>query len=360
MIVFPAGLLLHSGKRLDGVLAGSVRATVLCVLALLFAVPSSPAFADESPALTVGGLLFGDAYYVASHHTEEGDGAAGLVLRRGYLTFDADAGSTWFGRLRFEVNQSGEFETYDFDADVKDLYVGWKPGRHRIIVGLSATPTFDLIESIWGLRYLERTPMDLQGVASRDTGISASGPLNASGTLGYRAMVGTGIELGSDSNDSTKWMGAMTWRPSEAWAVDLYADFEDRRETVDRWTVQLFAGYQSESLRWGAQYANQDRKDDPPLELASAFVTGRIRENVWLVGRVDRLMEPSPKGDAISYLPYDPIARATTFMAALEFRVGPHVRITPNTVVTTYDRNDQGIRPEADVHLRLTFFIDFE
>ena len=54
------------------------------------------------------------------------------------------------------------------------------PGRHRVLFGLSPTPTLDLIESIWGFRYLARTPMDLQGVASRDT---VKGPLNAARTL---------------------------------------------------------------------------------------------------------------------------------------------------------------------------------
>ena len=72
------------------------------------------------------------------------------VLRRAYLTFDADFGESWFGRLRFEANQSGEFENYDFEADFKDLYLGRNFGEHRLLVGLSPTPTFDLIEKSVG------------------------------------------------------------------------------------------------------------------------------------------------------------------------------------------------------------------
>ena len=75
-------------------------------------------------AFRVEGLLFGDGYYMASHHTEEGEGATGFVRRRGYLTFDAVFSINWFGRLRFELNQSGAFETYTFDVDFKDLYAG--------------------------------------------------------------------------------------------------------------------------------------------------------------------------------------------------------------------------------------------
>ena len=125
--------------------------------------PSQAALAEDTdfPDFDFKGLIFGDAYYVPSHHLEEGDGAAGLVMRRAYFTMDVDLSDNWFGRARIEVNQSGEFETYDFEADWKDLYLGVDLGRHRLIGGLTATPTFDLIEGIWGARYLARTPMDL-------------------------------------------------------------------------------------------------------------------------------------------------------------------------------------------------------
>ena len=316
--------------------------------------------ADDDGLLRIGGLLFGDAYHVVSHHTEEGEGATGLVLRRGYLTFDADLSSKWFGRLRFEVNQAGEFETYTFDVDFKDLHAGRDFGRHRLLFGLSPTPTFDLIESFWGLRYLVRTPMDLQGVASRDTGISAKGPLNGAGTLNYRAMVGAGLEFGNEAGDGRKWMGSLAWTPSPEWIVDLYLDFEKLAGPRDRTTFQVFAGYRTESLRWGFQYSNQDRQDDPRLQLASAFVVRKIGTTTSLIGRIDRIIEPSPAGDNISYLPFDPSAPATMFIGGVEFRFTRHFIITPNTVVITYDRNDQGIRPRTDWHLRVTFFLDFE
>ena len=308
----------------------------------------------------VGGLLFGDAYHIVSHHTDEGEGATGLVYRRGYLTFGADFSKKWVGRLRLEFNQTGEFETYGFKVDFKDLYAERKIGRHRVLFGLSPSPTFDLIESIWGFRYLARTPMDLQGEASRDTGISAKGPLNASGTLSYRVMVGAGSEFGNESGDGEKWMGALTWRPSERWTLDFYLGFEWLTGPRDRSTFQVFVAYEKDKLRWGFQYSNQNRQEDPRLELASAYVVRKLGVKTSLVARVDRLMQPSPKGNNISYIPFDPSAKATFFLGGVEFRLSPHLRLTPNTIVTTYDRNDEGVQPRTDFHLRLTFFLDFE
>ena len=337
----------------------STAASTWCIAGLFWTLCTA-AQANEDQKFEIGGLLFGDLYHVASHHTDEGDGATGVVLRRGYLTLDADFSEQWRGRLRFELNQSGEFETYDFEVDFKDLYLARKIGRHSVTLGLSPPPTFDLIESIWGLRYLVRTPMDLQGVPSRDTGIAARGPLNAAGTFSYRAMLGAGIEFGNESGDGKKYMGALTWQPAPRWYVDLYLDYEKLSGRTDRSMLQLFASYRTDALRWGMQYSNQDRQDEPRLELASAFVVRRLREKVSLIGRVDRIMEPSPRGNNISYLPFDPTARATMFIGGAEFRISPHLVVTPNAVVTTYDRNDEGIRPETDIHLRLTLFLNFE
>jgi hypothetical protein len=330
-----------------------------CLVAVLMC-NALAAGAEDYPAFRAGGLLFGDAYHVPSHHSEAGDGATGLVLRRGYLTFNAAFSENWFGRLRFEINQSGEFETYDFDTKTKDLYLGHKSGRHKVLVGLSPTPTFDVIESIWGMRYLARTPMDLQGVASRDTGLAVQGALNAAGNLRYRAMYGAPVEFGGDSNDRERWMGAVGWQPAPGWTVDLYADYEALDGPRDRATLQAFVAYQAERWRWGLQYSNQDRQEDPPLKLASAFVVTQLTGRSSLVGRVDRLLEPSPKGDGIAYLPMDSSARATMVFAGVEFRLHPQLALTPNVVVATYDRNDQGLRPQTDVYLRLTLFLDFE
>ncbi len=339
--------------------------TCTCCLAVALAWPAGAAFAGEDEnedtrKLSIGWLMFGDLYYIPSFHDEENDDSAGAVLRRAYLTFDAEFGESWFGRLRFEANQSGEFETYDFEADIKDLYVGRDFGEHRLLVGMSPTPTFDLIEKLWGLRYLARTAMDLQGLPSRDTGVALRGPLSANGKFAYRVMLGAGTEFGTDSGDGRKLMTALTWQPDPRWTVDLFADYEVLPGPTDRRTLQGFVGFESNTLRWGLQYSHQDRQDDPPVELASGFLVARSGSRSNVILRVDRLFEPSAKGDDIDYLPFDPSAKATMLIAGLEFRPADRYFVTPNVVVKRYDEDDAGQRPDTDLHLRLTFFLDFE
>lgn len=341
----------HSVK-LIGIAA--ISAFVACA-----ALPARGQDAAAYPEVEFDGLVFGDAYYVPSHHTVAGDGAAGLVMRRLYLTLDARFSDHWFARARVEANQDGAFETYTFDADWKDLYLGARIGRHKLLAGLTGTPTFDLIEATWGARYLLRTPMDLQGVASRDTGLFAQGPLNASGSLGYRLMWAAPMEFGKESNPNDRVLGAVSWSPDDRWVFDFYADHEPRDDNRDRTTWQVFAGYSDPGVRWGFQYSRQDRGADPPLELASGFVAIQAGENRSLIGRIDRLVEPSPRGDGISYVPFDPSAPATLYLGAWEQRLTPNFRLTPNLLVIDYDRDDEGNRPRTDVQVRVTAYLTF-
>jgi hypothetical protein len=313
---------------------------------------------DQTSPYSIGGLLFGDIYHVPNHHLPEGDGATGAVLRRGYLTANAKFENGWFGRLRVEVNQSGEFETYDFEADFKDAYVGYKFDHHEVMLGLQPSLTFDFIESVWALRYLMRTPADLQGVPSRDTGISLKGRISDSWS--YRAMIGVGADFGAESGDGENTMAAVNWTINENWSLDFYVDHERRPGPNDNTSGQIFAGYQGDGLRFGGQYLYRDREASPAGELASAFVVKDIGEELSFIGRVDRIMEPSPKGDNISYIPFDPTSRATMYLAGLEFQMSEHVYFTPNSIVISYDRNDAGVRPNTDFFVRLTVFIDFE
>ena len=203
-----------------------------------------------------------------------------------------------------------------------------------------------------------RTPADLQGVPSRDTGIFFKGSLNQA--LRYRLMVGTGAEFGAESGDGKNAMAALNWQLNDHWMLDFYMDSERRPGPNDTLTAQVFAGYQSDELRFGAQYIYRDRESQGPGELASAFVVRNAGYKSRLIGRIDRIMEPSPKGDNISYIPFDPNSRATMFLAGWEYRVSDQFRVTPNTILISYDLNDGGVRPESDFFLRLTLFADFE
>ena len=85
-------------------------------------------------------------------------------------------------------------------------------------------------------------------------------------------------------------MGALTWQPSPKWTVEAYTDYERLPDSTDHRTIQGFVAYQTDQLRWSVLYSYQDREDDPPLEVASAFIVHRLGRRTSVVGRVDRLV----------------------------------------------------------------------
>ncbi len=316
-----------------------------------------PETGKEVRWLAIGFLTFGDLYAVGSHHLPEAEGDVGFWVRRVYLTFDATLSKHFLARLRFEANQEGDFQGSAFTVDLKDVYLRWSIGRHRLFAGLSPSPTFSFIEEVWGLRYLEKTPLDLQGIPSRDTGIAAHGPLFLDGWVSYRAMVGSGNDFGKETGEGQRLMGAVTLGEDRAWTLDVYLDSQELPGATDRTTYQVFGAYRHPGGRVGVQYSYQDREEDPRLEVASAFGLVELSRKVGLLARVDRLLEPSPKGNDIPYLPFDPTARATLLIGGVELRLHRFFKLTPNVEVILYDNPAEGEKPKDDFLARLTYYL---
>lgn len=313
----------------------------------------------------VSALLFGDVFKIANHHLGEFDGESGWWTRRIYVTTDF-LNLGWGGtsiRLRLEANQLDDFST-DYESELKDAYIQLRPGEHRIWIGRAPTLTFSSVEAHWGYRWFERTPMDLQGTPSRFDGLRAAGPLTSGGPFYYRVLAGQGTGLGFSTNNVKKGQLAFSYlRTDQKFFADLYVDYleedEDENQDTAR-SVQISGGWNGRTNYAGLLYFHRewDNNVAERLRVASAYwVHNFARWHVSLVGRVDRLLDPSVRGDAIDYMPFDPSARATPVFAGVDIDLHKHVRIMPNIKYVTYDTNDQGVRPDDDVYLNLTIFL---
>ena len=316
--------------------------------------------ASEDPAVDLGGFFFGDLYHVPSHHTIEGDSASGAVLRRLLLTADSRFNDLWSGRARLEAYHEGAFENYKMTHRILDLGVTRKLGDHQLSGGLIPTITYDVMEAFWGKRYLVRTAPDIQGLAARDVGLKLMGPLPFSEGLSYRVMYGSKATWQADKNPFNKTMGGITWRGSTGLLVDAYLDWESRPGPYDRSTAQFLVGKKTEQYTLGFEYLNQDRGEDPDLELATLMGVMKLGGPWSVMAQLHRLFKPSVKGNDIAYIPFDPTAKATNLVAGVEYRFNPHFTVSPNIVWTHYGVNELGVKPDDDVHLRLTFYVNFE
>jgi len=328
----------------------------IAIIALLLVVCLHVA-ADDKP-VTISGYLFGDSYYLGSNHDPALEGKNGFWVRRAYVTFDRALSDSLAARLRFEMNSPGDFKTNaTLEPYVKDAYVKWKQSpKMDLVVGISPTPTWELIEKVWGYRSVEKTPVDLHRMgSSRDFGIALTGAFDDAKNYRYHIIVGNGSGTGSETNDGKKVAFAVSTSPVKAVTVELYADRDDRPGDTDRTLLQAFAALQRERYRAGLQYAHQQRDgEDLSLDVASAFVVYDLRENISLLGRVDRMFDPNPEGDRIPYLPFDKTSKSTLFLGGVDWKVHKSFSVIPNVEVVTYD--DGG---SNDIVPRVTFFYTF-
>jgi hypothetical protein len=308
--------------------------------------------------------VFGDVYWVAADHDSAIEDMNGLWIRRINLTHEYKWDDAISSRVRIETATPGDFvSTALMTVFLKDAWVKWTGGSQAVIVGLSTVPTVSLVEEMWGYRYLEKVPAELQRFcSSRDMGIAGQGTFGSEKTLGYHAMVANGNGTSGETNAKKKGYAALRFRPS-SWAVEAYADYEDRVGSGDRITYHGLIGYKTDRFRSAVQYVQQNRKEtgeDVELRIVSAWVTGEVRENMWLVGRVDRNLDANPEGSSVAYIPFDPTAPNTFVLAGLDWWVRDTVGFSPNVEVVVYDDPDGGgPTPDTDVIPRLTFHMTF-
>ena len=331
------------------------RLAVLSVLPLIAAAPTS------GQETSVGGLFFGDYYGVVSHNNADVDGANGFWARRMYLTINSRLDTEWDSRVRFEAATAGDFETSrTMEPFLKDLWVRWRRGNKRIVIGLSSSPTWNLIESEWGYRPLEKTPLDLFKMgSSRDFGVSFQGSFNESRKVRYHVMLGNGSSTKTETNQGKKVMGALQFYPTDNLVFETYADFEDRPEDTNRNTFTATAIVKGDPGRVGFLAARQTRETtggpDVDIDVFSIFGVLDASEKVNLVARWDRMNSPIPDGGGISYFRLNPTSEGNFFIAGVDVAVNERVHFIPNVKVVAYD--DDGI--DSDVFLNTTFYVRF-
>jgi len=332
-------------------------------LLIALVVITSSLFAQDNGKIS--GYMFGDYYYVTSNHDKDIENANGFWMRRIYVTYDRSMNEQFSMRFRLEMNSQGDFSSKDkLTPVVKDAYLKWKKGRHSIILGISGTPTWGVIEKLWGYRPVEKTALDLAKFgSSRDFGVALKGPLDADKKVNYHLMFSNGSSNGSENNDGKKVALALLAKVGNGFLVQGYADFEERPGDTNRYTLQGFVGYKGTTSRFGVQFAHQNRQvaggDDLTLQIGSLFGAAKLSDKVWGFARIDRAFDPNPDGATISYIPFDKTAKSTFLVAGIEYSPAEDVHLMPNVEAIVYGDNAAGGSPDSDLIPRFTFYYTF-
>lgn len=309
------------------------------------------------------GYMFGDYYYVVNHHDSTYEGQNGFWFRRIYFTYDNKINEEFSIRLRLEFNSPDFTKNSDkLTPFVKDAYLKWKFKNNALILGISPTPTWELIEDFWGYRSVEKNPLDLQKFGkSRDFGIAFTGGKNIGEKLkiGYHLVSGNGEGENSENNKFKKVMGAIDFEITP-FVFQIYGDWEEGKGNRDIYTYQGFLGLKFKKIKIGTQFAQQIKEMEPDkeksYEIASGFLTLDLHEKITFLLRYDKMFDPSPKG--ISYIPFAQ-AKSNLLITGIDFKANEFVHFIPNVEYVFYDETN-GYKPDADLYLRLTFYYKFK
>ena len=314
------------------------------------------------------GYMVGDYYYNIDQHDPELKGQHGFWFRRIYFTYDYKINSKFSSRLRLEMNNDGQYtSSIAMIPFVKDAYLAYKFGKQKACFGIAPPPTFSIIEKFWGYRSVEKTPLDLQRMASsRDFGLGMKGQFNKSGMFKYHIMVANGSGNKQEIDKGKSFMTSLSFWPTKEIVLEAYGDYANRKEDIDTYIAQGFLGYKSEKLHGGIHYAQQllqlrdNKSENLTLKVLSVFLAGNISETIKLFGRVDRMFEPNPVGDKVAYTPFDTSASFIEFIAGVEIMVDENISIIPNIAYVLYDENEEGYKPADDIYGKLTFYWKFK
>ena len=339
---------------------------VLCGVLLM----AGYSFAGEGK---VSGYMFGDYYYVLANHSMELEDKDmnGFQFRRIYLAYDKVITESFSSRLRLEMNNAGDFETKaKMTPVVKDAYLKWSAvcpllpnDKSELIVGISSTPTWSVVEKVWGYRSVEKTPMDLQKFgSSRDLGVAIK--VKPVDKVKVHFMVANGASNSSENDKYKKFLLSLGLNPTKEIIVEVYGDLDTRADSAHRFTIQGFAAYQVEKGRAGVQFVRQTRQkkdaDDTNLEIISGFVVAQLAEKIAAFARFDHMFDANSSGSGISYIPFDDTAKANFIVAGLDLAPDKNIHIMPNVEIVIYSEPDGGgDTPDTDIIPRLTCYFKF-
>jgi len=371
-------------------------------LFLLIAVACGLGLTDAVAQGKFSGYMFGDYFYNATRDTAFHSGnlsnsAVGgkkdlqaFQLRRIYLTYDNDISERFTSRFRLEADASAGSKELDANNKVtvfvKDAYLKWKGvfQGSDLIFGFQPTSAFEISETAWGYRSLEKTIMDLRGIIpSRELGISLKGKLVESGAANYWVTIanntGTGAVNGTDPyfDKYKRYSLNLQFKPTDQLQITAYGSYLGKPEINDPkstsnpkatlsngvMTGALFVGYSEKDVFTvglegflASQSNTIPNSDTTGLKAQSAlgfslFGSVNVSPELTVVARYDYFDPNSDgryKGDARSYL-----------IAGLAWKPDKNVQIIPNVQIETYEAVPNGRSIDPSVTGRVTLYYIF-
>jgi hypothetical protein len=236
--------------------------------------------------------------------------------------------------------------------------------------------TFEWLDGFWGLRPIEKTPVDLYRLdSSRDFGFSVGGPTPLKG-LSYAAQFGNESGNGSETAEGKILRFESHYERNPGLAHEGFYSYGTRPAGEYRQLLQGITGFQNDVARLGAQYvwgkrtSGEAEAPDQTINVWSGFAVWAIRpKKVDLFFRADRVkghlgsVETGlPGAENIDYWLLSSQSPFTTWIVGSEWYLHPAVRLSPNLEMVKYSNEPDPVNfpgRDRDSIFRLTFYWTF-
>lgn len=347
-----------------------MKTILYSLLILLTTVISISLRAQDKPEGRVHGYVFGDYFYkVGGDSNGSGSQYASFKkadqafqFRRLYLYYDHTFNETFSAQFLLEGNDKVLDGSGRHGIMIKTAYVEWKDfiPLSNLAFGLIPTPTWSwgLSEKIWNYRSVEKTIADFRGLGSgSDIGITLRGKYDAAGTFGYSAMIGNGNGPKPESNKYKKFYLALNAYPLMDFVVEGYVDYEPASDEKNKTTLKSFAAYQASEITVGIEVVQQIQRK------AGTNGADKVPFGVGLFTWAPIPGIANLNGFA-RYDFYNPDVKVSNagfnenfFVVGLDYTPIKNVHLMPNIWVDAFsDKSSAGVRRDADVVVRMTFF----
>lgn len=213
--------------------------------------------------------VFGDYYYAIRADTGIGklsraflnkpSGMTGFQFKRVTLGYEYNWTHQITTFIKIETNDNALSADNTMSFFLKDAYLKYKlNGFTDFYLGIQPTFSFETTEQYWGLRYVEKTLLDLRGIEpARDFGISVRGKFSAGSPFSYIVMAGDNSYVRPETDKYKKLYARLGYSPFRGLDFCYYSDYAFMAEKNGRPSNELvqavFAGYRNETVSAGLE-----------------------------------------------------------------------------------------------------------
>jgi hypothetical protein len=350
------------------------KLTLLCSMFLLFA--GFITAQDLSP-VKISAQTFADYFYNVKANTGANNDLNGFDFRRIYFTTDYQIDTNFSARFRLYSDGTsnsntagGKYGVQVYDASLKwgNIFSG-----SDLVFGLSPTPAFQVSESFWGHRYLEKTIMDLNSiVSSRDIGVDLMGKFDDAGMFKYWFKIGNNAVNGPETDKYKRYYGLLEYFPMSNFALTVYGDYASAAKVYDKidlayrnnnaFTGAVFLGYkQPGCFGVGAEGFIKSQQNNYAVNASTELATqsgdgisiwayANLTDKIQVVTRYDGFDPNTANSNAASVSDAKGL-----IIAGVQFAVSKTINITPNIEITKYQAAPTAGGYSQDVVPRITF-----